>query len=1118
MLISSHMNNASGLYTQCKPKLGLNCSTVYTVIPCAKPVDLADLTIANKNLVKVYPPKLLGQWIVLRLYVLLVLLNVVWGSDSSDSVVIVEPAAKLSDLPDAARMLQLLCSVGFVPLDPNHDLKITAYKPDAVLDSDLNSIPTPTLSSASPMANIPLYIVDYIDNDIVFVLRECSSLPRTEVDLNVLQTIAVVRGGGAQIICTTPDWNSCPINLRVVSRVVNMLDCKELHLHIELDRRIESYDPLPCSDPILLEAQNTIKHAVYNYACQINFSTSRQTRLVDLVNSGIVLLRPFICVVLEDNEFQDMHLIKELPLSDCYSIIFRDIPEWSSLDFNCLRTCLDKCVCITIILAQGILLNLAGLESAIKDYPKLCLKAPVCILAYLGMRNESTIEVHSIIGMNCSIESGQGLSKIPSQPHVLTRWLFAPLLEISIEDTIPCQSLHIYQLVYTIDNFAKFGVLVDDVRITYGSQRKDLHQSLSLLCRLGALRRVPTQVINRSIVCNGDQLSDPKWVLQDPIHINLLAIDHQTTAWLMSRKNPLPHNKPYHSYMPFCQNIRYTDICIDGGLDPLEESTNLCLVLLYKFRCINANTLTLVNIRKTIYRSGFNIEYFQQSSTVSNKWNLALNTLTLDNVDDEIIYWLFGNYFFVRETQVHIINQELKNLAITYILSLPTTQNIESLMVKAFKKLDEILYINQRGQFTDFTLFQYQKEIEQRDGSIGHLNLHKVIIQVGVVNCGLYGRFMIELLRLGIQLTSMPMNIYIESLYLHPGRCNYVALSDFTLYNISMRLLQSDGRIYLERNLALTQTQSSHLPRPPKRPVSSLVLQFNGAQLLTEVNLLTIIHWVSCWFGDLTTLTLTLVQVNERVLHAISSRDYLLVGLDRLTSIQIKRCRPIRPSFDLLSRPYHLGLAAETLNAKPGLTIIPSAVLARFVTRLTPLTEHILKPIYQQTSLYKIITDLNRQYPIISCQVCSKILYTPDTNPQSQPVSKKPRLDLDNNFSMMCYLKCGHSLCNACLRDLLPNIKCIICQEVEVADCVRYLMYVPKSAFVLNEACFPLSAGLYDWPNSITWGDDQLCLYVTYRQKTDLSHIITNEIPSNTFQEIYVVGDSIRSCNSLVAS
>ncbi|KAI5187208.1 hypothetical protein NEHOM01_2006 [Nematocida homosporus] len=983
---------------------------------------------------------------------------------------------------ESEKMVETMQSIGFVFDTPWPTVWITSYiccSPTQPVDA---SNPEPSPSSTTPHIQ---YLVRCWNDCLSFKLPTYSDVKAAEVALAKLRTIDLIKVDRAFVTYRKGNPSCQHENLLILSRVVNVLDCTRLEIRMDSSLKQEVPAAQLTLALCLKEARAIVDQATYHAECWLRFASKSKSKTLDLTSVGVVLLRPISSVFIEKDEFQDISYLSRLPLMENYVLYFRCLPSVVNLDLGFLHLSSPKCSRIVIETITSIKIKVTGLENATANHPKLVLETNWMVLKYLAEHNKSQIRVHTILDLSIDSESIQAmtqplLDQIPVEPCII-----ATNIILKVPARMPCHPLSYYSEIYNREAFAKNGILIEGVQISYVFDRSDLYRTLHTLVKIGALSIMPESVMMKEVICCGQELNQLDWELQEPVTV---CLDESNIDSYLADYNSF--------YTCFCQNIRYQTLEITGEGFPSKGSVKRCIALLNLFRNISARKLKIADIRdsnKAVNR--FDLTILEAELDQAPRYRFDIDSLLLCDVDEQIIYWIFGHYEFSRSVEVCIQNQHFKNLAITQILCHPVGHNISSLVINDLCHLNELTRAKKRHNIKGFSLFKHI-EAAQKDGKTPKdLNLHKLILQLDNTASKSYHKVLTELLGYDIQFSAMPLKTYIACITAtsqnHPI---FNCIKDFSLYEVTLEVLTTDFISCHSKD----QTQLSLIQ---KKPVETLTLRFSTKQFLTEVDLVTIIRWISCRFTSLTTLRLINAKVTESVQRTISSRDYIFIGLDLLSSIRLEDVNSSGTAIELLTKRYSLVLIATASNVTPAFTIVPHQIIIQLLSQLSQLDDHMATHTLPDPNIQKILAHLKESPTLIECPLCCKEL--------CMTITKKKEADnpSDDRFTTICYLECGGPICNLCVAGIhnIAGDTCPYCRKPNLTAPARQLISAPLSSFVFADSRTTTPRLNQNWLNTLVWPDNQIYLYFAYKHPIHIPADLDKEIIYDPNHPIHII-------------
>ncbi|KAI5185551.1 hypothetical protein NEHOM01_0910 [Nematocida homosporus] len=643
-------------------------------------------------------------------------------------------------LPDSKQVANIMTLIGFSFDSPNPAVTVYAYIP--------NQVKEPALDPNSASNNIPSYVVTYAGLMISFELPSYFNLDKAAAALNELRKIASIKVDHFLVILLPAKISGHEIFPRILSRVVNMVDCSQLEMCLTDDQEENpAINQIDWIKACLQEAQNTSKHAVYGPICELQFSPETKTEVFLLIYYGIALWRPISSLYLSQVRPQSLAPFNQFPLKKGYTIVSKHCPENAVFDFSSLPGT-TGCGRIALCDRNAMELTIVGLENAVDKYSTVSLEVPWKALLYMSEHNASPIQVFSLRARHVSQSYIQQMHQTRHGSKWLKPKIFADKVTLEIDKNAPCNSRKYYKEVSTTDVFIKHGIKAKEIMVKYQVGRIDFDATMQFFVDVYALLDRPDVGLNKNIICCGDQLNDPDWTLDETVSIQLNQRKLSSEIKRYKRTNHLDC---------FCQNIHYAVIEIAGNRTPNKKQVERCISLLSIFQSITAQELKISNVRThsdtTTY---FDIITLRLKAAQQTKWPLALNTLVLDNVDEKIIYWMLGCYTFTSLITIYLQNQHFNNLAIAQILFLhPGPQEIGSLVINEFSGLHEVKHYDRRGKGEKFSLLRCIDNAQKHKRSSEDLGLHKLVLYANNEDYIMYPDAMAELQRHGIKIKPM---------------------------------------------------------------------------------------------------------------------------------------------------------------------------------------------------------------------------------------------------------------------------------------------------------------------------------------------------------------------------
>ncbi|KAI5186483.1 hypothetical protein NEHOM01_1495 [Nematocida homosporus] len=939
--------------------------------------------------------------------------------------------------------------------------------------------------------SIPKYELEPWNDRIEFELPYFPSDKEAIAVLEDLRKIAIVRVSIALVSYKSTNPELHKISMQILSRVVNMLDCSILRFYYTPDlakkARNQEVDGVLCSS----EAQNTISHAKYRAKCHVSFSSA--SGLLDVINSKVRLLRPISSVTLLDSEFQHISYLGLLTLKPNYTLSIENLPNKANINLASLPTKVCKCQEISIKSPQNMKLTLTGFNHANNNFPILHLSLSWKTFEYLATHNPAQIQGSIVLSLSVSPDSHQDVLKGNYQPMSNGYQIAVELVYFSIDTSMPCDVFGQYRRIYTKEFLYRYGVVASNVLVYYEPGRNNFDKTIA---RLGFIGNLPQSLLKEiresNIVCCGNGLNTIDWTLRQPVVIQL--DDPQVLYWLKRHKQP--------SIDRFCQHIYYTSLNISGGQAPRKGQVKRCIRLLNHLESIRGQKLCISNIRdKRKTKGRFDLATLKAETTKSPRYTLGLDTLILDNVDEAIIYRMFGRYNIVKLNEVHILNQVFKNLAIVQLLSFSLGPIDTKLVLNDLANLNEIVRYNRRDRIKGFSLFKYVEDFQQRNQSVDSLHLNRLVLQVDDVDFGAHDLALSVIRSYGIEL---PITVAFKE-YL----ANRSVIQDekvVIIHSITTEALKADLLYYQAQN-----PMQAHLIK--NTSITELVLHFSNDQVLTKESLIETIRWTICRFEKLAALRLRNANVTANMQNVFASHRYLILDLDSLKSIRIEGVGPNNSHIELLLQPHHKHLLANTTNTNHNFTAIASSTLFRLFHQLDQL-DHLDKAFPKHIGsricpLQIVIENLQKKKDCpsdIQCAYCQKPLCE---STEEGPNKNGHILNEAVASKAFCYLKCGHLACHTCVYTTLtldkPRTTCPMCRQTGVFENMHQLIGVPRSVFVFTETDASLLNADHEWLDTMALNDGHVYLYIPYENIDDLCNAVKNGPVFDEDHLIYVI-------------
>ncbi|KAI5185116.1 hypothetical protein NEHOM01_0621 [Nematocida homosporus] len=916
---------------------------------------------------------------------LLVLLNVVCGSveDSECELVDRTRECELVDKSkvyneklrarwtESAKMVARLKKLGFGPFEDNSTVLIKSYSLEqpTTAETSANPSPSPTIPEETDLSGVSM--VDTNSKSIEFIMPEYSSADEASAAFALLNTIAVIKVLRALITYTEVKSEWYETNILIVTRVINMIQCDELQLDLKCITERNAENQSIC-DASLREAKKVVD-------------------LIPKLPSTLVVMSDTFPqgnnnVIAIQQQFLSIHFyqIDKLPrnidhlcLRDDFNVVVFPNPTQPTINLTFLSRTSTKCSEITIKAAGEQHLLIVGLERRIKQHEGIKLVIDWVDLQRMSNTSKHQIHVHTIIVQADGplYTNLPGLSK--SQPKPGRSRIFAEKIVVLAGTLFPCKASE-----SSIDNYirvacVKYGISIKTTEVRYQADRSDFCETLRTLCTLGALPKLEEESYSDNS-CLGYKLKDadhitiavPVNFLVFPIYYGHCHID-PNCFHLKIRENQY-----------FCQHIHYTDINITGEHKCLGLIPTLAIDILSQFRDITAKKLTIKNIRKHCYTGSFSLtELNKVIASERHQYNMKVDVLTLDNVDDMIVHWVLGKYAFVGSVEVHILNQSYKNLAITQILSHWKARNIVKLVLNDLFEVKDINPDTFENPTTsdqkldldkNYHFFSYVAKKEQEGYRLQNLCLYKLVLQLGIIDRDLYAKVLSKLASLKVQCQIVSGQEYITNAIInYNNRVCELRHKEFKLYKLKIKWLERDLAIRNNESLSQPNQTQSNASLVQNTQAGTFTLHFQTGQILTEEALTTIIRWVNCISVGLKTWKLSNLVIPEKERSKITRASFWVSGMDSFFTFQI-RGNDLIACRDELADNLLQKLASSIIDfSKDVVTFVKSSSLHQLVN----LDSARFEP---ETPIHRFLKYFQATEVAYSCIYCLSDLYLSD--------------------------------------------------------------------------------------------------------------------------------------------
>ncbi|KAI5184551.1 hypothetical protein NEHOM01_0226 [Nematocida homosporus] len=574
-------------------------------------------------------------------------------------------------LPTPIEMHLMLTDIGFALTESPCNLKVRYYIPKQAETQTPESDSNP--NSAPVQQNKPLkYVVETSSDNVHYNWPMDVDATTISNILNQVQTIAIFKAQAAYIgyYATNPSYSA--LKMQLLSYLITLFDCRTLNVIIEYSSDFTkptnyTSPTIPNTNPDKINiAPPRLPHSDYSTPCQLLFSSITNSSLQALIESRVVLARTFSSVRFIGHTYNDTHLLNRLPLTNNYTLIVDTLSLQTNLNLTALQTPQFTCAQIIVQTPQGMKVTIEGLANAINKHPKLILQISWEELKHLASRTRSRIDVHTLLGLDITPSVMTTITEAETITCPDQDLVTANLIIFNIATNMPCYNRQYFIQECTQKRLANLGIAVKEIQFHYSPNRTDIRDTIKFFCKyqhnITSTQNPndpndpndPNKTTeyhlgdpNQSTECHPDDPNREKYKIQTPITIRLDSI-HLSL-------NDLINHRQKHGQ--FCPNIKYTTIHIKGSDEPKKGMITKCIELLKLFCNLHTDQLILTNIRNRPAKSPYfnSITTATQNSTTA-KETLTITNLTLDNVDEYLICWLFSHYRFSQATQVQILN------------------------------------------------------------------------------------------------------------------------------------------------------------------------------------------------------------------------------------------------------------------------------------------------------------------------------------------------------------------------------------------------------------------------------------------------------------------------------
>ncbi|KAI5186740.1 hypothetical protein NEHOM01_1671 [Nematocida homosporus] len=1026
------------------------------------------------------------QLFIHGVYVLLIFWSGVSASSSESGLNLpdVSNTAAQIAFPSSTEITKTLNGLGFEFSDVSENIEVIPYRPTRPIEqpADLNSGP----DRFNPKTNVPKYSIDCSKGSLMFKMINYTSIEQAEETLYLLREIAFIRVITVQVCAQWHGTDLHVIKIQILSRVINMFDCVVLEIAVKIEGISEMYVHTTNQFAILAEVENTAQHVNYITKCQLNIATEIDGSFWNMINFGAILWRPISTVILNDDDLCNIRLLNHLVFEKDYAISVQIYREECNIDFHFIKHSMFRCGKITITsYRQDNKITISGLEHAREWHHTIKLETSWAVFQYLCKHNPVPIHIATFVCLEFDTESAQEItaaSQITTKPPAC---IFAHRIISKLGIREPCKEQSYYINLYTKSAYAAMGLSVHRVQFCYNPKRSDLYDTMHLFVKIGALNALPEAIKTGDVACIGQEIYKGGWKIQNPLIIQLYNPQLNNEIETYKKK-----------YTFFCQNICYIAIKIIGSKIPNPDQVDRCLELLLLFRNINVEGLKIINVRSDSQTTtNFDGSTLRQEAAKMPKYHIqGPAILILSNVDERILYWMLGRYIFDTPTNIYILNQHFRNLAIAEVASLSSAAQLQLLTINNLAGLVEIVSDRDQSQSSGFSLFKRIKEASQTPNLLKSLNLHKLALHADTIDLSLYDKAIRKLLDYNVQLVSMPFNYY-RRLMVEYYKGNPITNTTLTLYTVKLSTIETE--------LAHHQPNSPIQSSDQVQFVKTLTLLFRDRKPVVEADIVTTVRWAACYFKNLIAFRLGNIDISENERKTIIARDYLVNDLNLLRSIQLESIVAKNRLDFLTIRPYRTSLLCMSHHSSTNFIVLPYTMISRLVINTKLLDNIVSNQHISAATRLGITRYLDLHGTAINCPVCGREFY----QPQSEVDGTSPfdKFDHENNFVALCHFSCGHPVCHTCVDKLSPRNRCPICRYEQKTIDFNQLIGIPLANFAVAKDNTTRTITDSSWYRSKVEGDGFVYFYLRNQSACALSVDLRKETSYNTSEKVYVI-------------
>ncbi|KAI5187470.1 hypothetical protein NEHOM01_2203 [Nematocida homosporus] len=830
-----------------------------------------------------YPSTILMWMVVIGL---LVLVDVVCGSaeDSEDELACGSRVGSENDSAGwkkSGEMAARLKKLGFLLDCGVMAVLARPYTPEqsTLVDSDAN----PSLNSNVSEEMPDLSIVQVRSKSIDFTLPEYSSAEEANAAFKLLNTIAAIKTIEVLVNYTETESKWHQTNILIITRVINMIDCKRLKLNLKCNLEYNSKNQ-SIYNASLREAEKVIGLTPKSSCTLVVMNLF----LLCWSDSTIAILQPFSSI-----HFVQIHTLPQnldgLCLTANFKIVVFPKSNQRNVNLTFLSSVSTKCSEVKINPADKPFLTILGLEMCTKQHPEITLVLNWTNLQSLGrqplnLQPKGKIHVHTIMIQDNHLLHTKPTSLMRNPKKPVEKRIFATNLVVLAGRNFPCRRYEPFLGNYIKDACANYVTLTGTAEVRYKDERTDFYDTLEVFRTLGILTRSEIESFSNNVCC-GTKLKNTEHItIKKPITLQL-------TSWVK-----MCDNNKLRKDLAFCQHIHYTDITIDGEEEYTFNPFNAVVDMLKRLRCITTHKLTIQNFYVFYCINPLDLFKFNKLLCKLPQYTMEVDVLVLDNAPSMVVEWLLGTYNFVKPTEVVILTPYC-NLSLIQILSHPKGRNISKLVFRNLDRLKDIdLLANSNRSICiqgshvcqKYNFFRYVEKRWKRGITPMALGLDRLVLQFDGTNQCLSAEMLSKATSLRFQ-EQLSLRFFD---YIKVALVMRLAIADSPWFNETSGELKLAGLTLKVLNDDLASHKEEvrfkvDLITYPTRPVCRLVLHFRDGVVVTRAILLDIILWANFRFVGLKVLTLSNLEVPEGQIDEPGTPNYVPFYTGSLTSIQI---------------------------------------------------------------------------------------------------------------------------------------------------------------------------------------------------------------------------------------